>query len=72
MTTITNNFHNTEYQTARFPQQIQKIIKTNPIHWTGLEKTFVQRCRRMLCGIKGCTCGGLLGERGPQEWAKHL
>jgi hypothetical protein len=23
--------------------------------------------RNALCGVTGCKCGGLLGERGPQE-----
>jgi hypothetical protein len=27
----------------------------------------VLRARRILCGISGCTCGGNLGERGPQS-----
>ena len=27
----------------------------------------IRRCRKALCGIDGCTCGGELSERGPQD-----
>jgi hypothetical protein len=26
----------------------------------------IKRCRRALCGIPTCTCGGILGQRGNQ------
>ncbi len=54
MITIRNNFHNTEVR-----------LKAN----IGDELTWSQimRARRELCGIKGCTCGGPVGERGPQD-----
>jgi hypothetical protein len=29
----------------------------------------IKRVRKALCGIDGCTCGGPLSERGPQECA---
>jgi hypothetical protein len=31
-----------------------------------LSREQVARARRVLCGVAGCTCGGNLGERGPQ------
>ena len=52
-TTLRNDFHNSEV-TIRAER--------------GQELTLSQvlRARRALCGITGCTCGGNLGERGPQ------
>ena len=32
-----------------------------------LSKSQVNRVRRTLCGCGGCTCGGDLSERGPQQ-----
>lgn len=51
---IRNNFHNSEV-----------TLRAS----AGQELTLAQvlRARRTLCGIEGCTCGGTLGERGPQE-----
>lgn len=50
---ITNDFHLTSC-TVRVPA-------------TGvLSARQVKRCRSMLCGIDGCTCGGDLAERGDQ------
>lgn len=31
-----------------------------------LSKSQIRRTRRELCGIADCSCGGVLGERGPQ------
>lgn len=53
-----------------------KIILQNTFHrsscnlradedGTSLTIHQVRRARRKLCGVKGCTCGGYLGERGP-------
>jgi hypothetical protein len=51
--TLVNNFHNTE-TTIHVPESGK------------LTATQVRRARRALCGVHGCTCGGELGERGPQ------
>lgn len=49
--TLRNDYHGTEYN----------------IRYNGpLTPAQVQRCRKHLCGIPACTCGGLLGEHGPQ------
>jgi hypothetical protein len=50
---LVNNFHNTE-TTIHVPESGK------------LTATQVRRARRALCGVTGCTCGGELGERGPQ------
>ena len=54
--TIRNDFHNTEC--------------TIRIKWgeSFLTDSQVRRVRRTLCGIDDCLCGGVLSERGPQEW----
>jgi len=54
MVTVRNDFHNTE---ARIRASIGDTLTPSQ----------VRRCRRTLCGIKGCTCGGALSERGPQH-----
>lgn len=53
--TILNDFHNSEY-TLRVPALPARLSAGQ-----------VRRCRRALCCIPGCTCGGNLGERGSQE-----
>lgn len=53
MITLTNSFHGT-----------QVALRANPGEW--LSRRQIQRARRALCGVKGCTCGGFAGERGPQ------
>lgn len=32
-----------------------------------LSPATVRRVRNALCGMSDCTCGGVLGERGPQD-----
>ncbi len=54
MITIRNEFHNTQ---ARIRAGIGDVLTPSQ----------VKRCRRKLCGIKGCTCGGELSERGRQR-----
>ena len=49
--TIHNEFHGTEYA----------LRVKGP-----LSAAQIRRCRRALCGIPACHCGGPLGERGPQ------
>ena len=50
--TLTNDFHNTTI-----------TLRTR----TGrLSKRQIDRSRAELCGVEGCTCGGWLGEYGPQ------
>lgn len=54
MITVRNDFHKT---TARIRVRIGDTLTANQ----------VRRCRKTLCGIEGCTCGGALSERGPQH-----
>lgn len=68
MTTITNNFHGTQYRTRMSPAEIRRIMDTNPDNRDTADRRFVRRCRRALCGMTDCTCGGELGERGPQGY----
>lgn len=52
--TIKNDYHNTTAQ----------------VRYAGdgaLSAAVTRRVRATLCGISGCTCGGNLGERGPQD-----
>ena len=53
--TIKNNFHGTEYG-----------LKVSD-YGVPLSPGQIRRCRKALCGIKNCICGGVVGERGPQE-----
>lgn len=54
--TIRNNFHNTKAQvTLRSGNTISGAT--------------ARRIEKDLCGIKGCKCGGVLGERGPQDFS---
>jgi hypothetical protein len=53
MITMTNNYHGTSVR-----------LRVKP--WGRLSLGQVARARRELCGVEGCTCGGSLGERGPQ------
>lgn len=32
-----------------------------------LSRDQVRRIRAKLCGVSGCTCGGVIGQRGPNE-----
>lgn len=48
---LINDFHGTEYRTRGGV----------------LSPSTVRRIRKALCGIQGCTCGGVLGERGPDN-----
>jgi hypothetical protein len=51
--TLRNDFHNSEVTLRAVAGQELSLLQ-------------VLRARRILCGIKGCTCGGNLGERGQQ------
>lgn len=55
--TVRNDFHNTSY-TLRLPRSLERV---------SLSSHQRRRCRRALCGIVECLCGGELGERGQQE-----
>jgi hypothetical protein len=57
--TIANDFHNS---TAR--------VRVNATGETYLSAATVRRVRRTLCGISDCTCGGFLGQRGKQVYAR--
>ncbi len=59
-------------------QETQEITIRNDFHHTEtavqvrcsdrrLSAAQVRRIRQALCGVPGCTCGGLLGECGPQQ-----
>ncbi len=52
---IRNSFHNTEVTLVA-----GSVYKGR---WW-LTRSQVNRARRVLCGVDGCTCGGLLGQRG--------
>ena len=52
LVTIRNDFHNTS-------------ARVNPDR--PLSAATVSRVRRELCGMADCSCGGQVGERGPQE-----
>lgn len=54
MITIRNDFHDT-------------AVRIRASIGDTLTPSQVRRCRRILCGIEGCTCGGALSERGPQQ-----
>ena len=51
MIILTNDFHRTE----------ARVDDTKPI-----TKDRIRKIRKRLCGVKGCTCSGTLGERGKQ------
>lgn len=53
--TIRNDFHHTE-TAVRVPCEGRCLTADQ-----------VRRVRNALCGVTGCKCGGLLGERGPQQ-----
>ena len=55
--TLTNDFHNSS---ARVLVGLGN---------TELSESQIRRIRSKLCGISGCTCGGVLGQRGPQPLA---
>lgn len=63
MTTLKNTFHNTEAKTQLCEQELDRIRNKHPYFWTVTERALVNRLRRKLCGIAGCTCGGVFGER---------
>ena len=54
MITLRNDFHNTE-------------VRLRAKRGDRLTPSQIRRAWETLCGIPGCTCGGPLGERGPQE-----
>ena len=54
MITITNNFHGTSVN-----------LKANI--GDELTESQVKRARKQLCGVSGCTCWGMLGNRGKQD-----
>ena len=54
MITLTNNFHHTTY-----------TLRAN--YGEALSPSQIRRARKALCGVQGCTCGGNLGERGPNN-----
>jgi len=58
--TVRNDFHNTQIN-LRLCYEWRSGFELTPSQ--------VQRARRVLCGVKDCTCGGALGERGPQDVA---
>jgi hypothetical protein len=54
--TVKNDFHRTA----------ANIRAEKSESGTLLTRATVARVRRKLCGISECTCGGVLGQRGPQ------
>ena len=51
MITVRNNFHNTECRQR--------------LRGRELSRRQANRCRRTLCGVTGCLCGGIINQRGP-------
>jgi hypothetical protein len=58
---LRNEFHNTS---AR--------VRVNESGETLLRASTVRRIRRALCGLKDCTCGGALGQRGHHEGVERI
>jgi len=58
-------------------KEMKRVTIKNDFHHTScvvvpkadgrLSASQIARCRRALCGIAECTCGGALDERGSQE-----
>lgn len=61
--TIRNNFHNTE---VTLEAKNITLEKTTEYY---LSPAQVDKAKRELCGLRGCTCSGVLGQRGPQNWS---
>lgn len=61
-TTLRNDFHNS---TIRMRLRIGRIpdAEVGPIAWAYMSPDQEARANRELCGVAGCTCGGI---RGPQ------
>ena len=59
--TLKNDYHRT-YAWVRIHADRETI----------LSRRTVRRLRRALCGIDGCTCGGVLGQRGQQRHILHI
>ena len=59
MITLTNDFHNTEYN-----------LRANL--GDELSPSQIRRSRKALCGVSGCTCGGPLGERGDTHYGEEI
>ena len=53
--TLRNDFHNSE-ASVRVDDLPHRLSRAQ-----------ISRLRRELCGSNDCTCGGNLGERGPQD-----
>ena len=68
MITIRNNFHHTKYRTHKTAKEIRDILNTHPADWSVPTLQWVNQVWHTLCGTQGCTCGGVLGERGYQEY----
>ena len=51
---LSNDFHRTSANVRVIPDERGSLM---------LSASQVRRARKILCGIKGCTCGGHAGER---------
>ena len=64
MYTYTNSFHDTVYHSHVSPQEIEdwrgELLGGKPPQWI---KSLSYRMWKVLCGIKGCTCGDEFGRR---------
>ncbi len=58
LVTLRNDFHDTVCR-------IRVSMSDN--NGGELSQYQIRRVQTALCGIKGCTCGGVLGQRGSQE-----
>ncbi len=64
MTTLTNDFHGTEYRTRKAIEECLDIVdRICGNTATDAEKAFVRRVNRALCGMPTCCCGDTLGCR---------
>ncbi len=54
MITIKNSFHNSQ-------------INLNVQIGDYLTNSQIKRSKRILCGVHGCTCSGIAGDRGTQD-----
>ncbi len=62
-TMLVNSFHGTSVRTSKSRGALDSIRNRHPADWSKTERREVMRLRKALCGIEGCTCGGVFGER---------
>lgn len=63
MTTITNDYHDTEATTVYLVEELCDIKRRYPHECDNAEKALVHRLHDRLCGSSDCTCGDIYGAR---------